>query len=46
MKNLHTTAKLKLSKTVVTRYTKPQRGTSPLSTSDLTVSVSTILGVF
>ena len=46
MKNLHTTAKLKLTKTVVTRYTKPQGTASPLSTSDLTVSVSTVLSAF
>lgn len=49
MKNLDTTAKFKLTKTVITRYTKPQAGGNPMSTSDLTVktvTVSTIFGGF
>jgi hypothetical protein len=35
MKNLHSTAKMKLTKTVVTRYTKAQAPTGFLSTSDI-----------
>jgi len=48
MKNLATTAKLKLTKTVITRYTKPHASGSPMSTSDLTVqtTVSTVFGGF
>jgi hypothetical protein len=50
MKNLATSAKLKLTKTVITRYTKPQASGNPLSTSDLTVrttvSVSSVFGGF
>jgi hypothetical protein len=35
MQNHATTAKLKLTKTVVTRYTKPQGPTPFMSTSDI-----------
>lgn len=47
MKNLRTTAKMKLTKTVVTRYTKPQGTSNFLSTSDLTIhTVQTSLATF
>jgi hypothetical protein len=48
MKNFDTTAKLKLTKTIITRYTKPQASGNPMSTSDLTVkttvSLSSVFG--
>ncbi len=50
MKNFDAPAKFKLTKTIITRYTKPQASGNPMSTSDVTVkttvSVSSIYGGF
>jgi hypothetical protein len=48
MKNLNTAAKMKLTKIVITRFTKPQATNGFMSSSELTVptTVSTMIGAF